>query len=49
MLQFVRAARSRWEEALQKYKTAEDSRKSAVAQKRKAAHDIKVLETKKAN
>lgn len=48
MLQFVRAARSRWEEALKKRTTAEDNRKSAVAQKRKAAQDIKVLETKKA-
>lgn len=48
MLQFVRAARSRWEEALHKSRAAEDRGKSAAAEKRKAAQEIKTLETKKA-
>lgn len=49
MLQFVRAARSRWEEASQSQmsKTAKESGKSAAAETRKATQHIKVLETKK--
>jgi len=48
MLQSVRAARSRWEEALRKSAADEDREKSAAAGKRKAAEHIKTLETKKA-
>ena len=48
MLQIVRAARSLWEEALHKSRAAEDCGKSAAAEKRKAAQQIKTLETKKA-
>jgi len=48
MLQSVRAARSRWEGALRKSAADEDREKSAAAEKRKAAQEIKTLETKRA-
>jgi len=48
MLQFARAARSRWEEASWNNKAVREREKSAVAEKRKIAQQVKVFETKKA-
>jgi hypothetical protein len=48
MIHSVRAARTRWEETIQKSKTAREHEQSAAAEKRKITSEIKILETKKA-